>query len=349
MHGKNPILAGAVSHGQGYVPLTAIPVLREARGNRYPVAMPEAILLRLDAVIIAVTAQIPRVLSVRDANGADALPSGPLDLETHLTLERGVRERVAEQSGFQLGYVEQLYTFGDRYRDPCERAGGPRVISSAYIALVREHALPDGFAAHWQDCYAYLPWEDWRRGRPALIDAALAPALHRWAGRDKRRRERVDLTFGLESAPWDPERTLERYELLWEAGIVIEAARENGAVQELPAAAVGRGMALDHRRILATALGRLRGKIKYRPVVVELLPASFTLLQLLHVVEALAGNRLHKQNFRRLVESAGLVEGTGQLDHATGGRPAELFRFRHEVFRERPAPGVYFPGAWWGR
>ena len=102
-------------------------------------------------------------------------------------------------------------------------------------------------------------------------------------------------------------------------------------------------MALDHRRILATALGRLRGKIKYRPVVFELLPPSFTLLQLQRVVEALAGVRLHKQNFRRLVEHGGLVEGTGQ-DVQTGGRPAELFVFRREVLRERPAPGVGLPG-----
>jgi hypothetical protein len=99
-------------------------------------------------------------------------------------------------------------------------------------------------------------------------------------------------------------------------------------------------MALDHRRILASALGRLRGKLKYRPVIFELLPATFTLLHLQRVVEALAGVRLHKQNLRRLVESGGLVEGTGRFDAATGGRPAELFRFRREVLRERPAPGV---------
>jgi hypothetical protein len=57
-------------------------------------------------------------------------------------------------------------------------------------------------------------------------------------------------------------------------------------------------------------------------------------------VEALAGVPLHKQNFRRLVEHGGLVEGTGSFDAKTGGRPAELFRFRREVLRERRAPGL---------
>ena len=106
--------------------------------------------------------------------------------------------------------------------------------------------------------------------------------------------------------------------------------------------AVGVPMQLDHRRIVATALGRLRGKLTYRPVVFELLPPTFTLLQLQRLVEALSGVRLHKQNFRRLAEGGGLVEGTGQL-RRSGGRPAELFRFRREVLRERPPAGGRHP------
>ena len=156
------------------------------------------------------------------------------------------------------------------------------------------------------------------------------------------RRERAEFVFGLGGAPWDGERVLERYELLYEVGLVAEAWRGAGPHHE--ARLLGRPMALDHRRILATALGRLRGKLKYRPVVFELLPESFTLLQLQRAVEALAGVRLHKQNFRRLVEQGGLVEGTGRLEPQTGGRPAERFRFRREVLRERPAPGVGLPG-----
>jgi hypothetical protein len=103
---------------------------------------------------------------------------------------------------------------------------------------------------------------------------------------------------------------------------------------------VGVPMAFDHRRILATAVGRLRGKIKYRPVVFELMPPAFTLSQLQRTVEALSGVRLHKQNFRRLVEQQGLVEETGDITAATGGRPARLVRFRREVLLERPAPGL---------
>ncbi len=68
----------------------------------------------------------------------------------------------------------------------------------------------------------------------------------------------------------------------------------------------------DHRRILATALSRLRGKLKYRPVVFELLPPTFTLTTLQRTVESISGRHLHKQNFRRVVENAALVEPTGE-------------------------------------
>ena len=99
-------------------------------------------------------------------------------------------------------------------------------------------------------------------------------------------------------------------------------------------------MRFDHRRILATAIARLRAKLKYRPVVFELMPDEFTLTELQRTVEAISGRHLHKQNFRRLVETAALVEPTGEMSTATGGRPAALYRFRREIMRERHAPGL---------
>ncbi len=102
-------------------------------------------------------------------------------------------------------------------------------------------------------------------------------------------------------------------------------------------------MAHDHRRILATGVSRLRAKIKYRPVVFELLPAAFTRLQLQQTVEALAGRSVHKQNFRRLIDQQGLIEDTGEIAGDTGGRPAKLARFRSEVLLERAAAGTRLP------
>lgn len=321
-----------------------------------------SILIGLNAVIVAVTEEVPRILTVgarrpgqepaapaADETSLRALPFGMLDPIRDRTLELGLRGWVERQTGLRLGYVEQLYTFGDRFRDRRERHGGARVISIAYLALVRERKLAGTGAASWWDCYRCLPWEDWRPGKPNIIEESLEPDLESWvmAAPDRSfsaaRRERLDIAFGLRGTPWDPERVLERFEILYEAGLVEEYFKDTKPGGERPRPCLGQPMVLDHRRILATALGRLRGKIKYRPVVFELLPPTFTLFQLQRVVEALAGIRLHKQNFRRLMEKGGLVEGTGLFDSSAGGRPAELFRFRREVLRERPAPGVRLP------
>ena len=156
--------------------------------------------------------------------------------------------------------------------------------------------------------------------------------------------------FALDGARWNEERVLERYELLYEAGLAAEAARDRARAQGFEPqdgpkidARLGQPMSSDHRRILATGLGRLRGKMKYRPVAFELMPPKFTLSALQRTVEAISGVALHKQNFRRVIERTELVEGLGVLDSDTGGRPAELFRFRRELLATRQATGLTLP------
>src|SRR5690606_24487345 len=138
-------------------------------------------------------------------------------------------------------------------------------------------------------------------------------------------------------------RILQRYELLYEMGLVPEAAGRDPASRQ--ACLPGEPMRYDHRRILATGIARLRAKIKYRPVVFELMPADFTLLQLQQCVEALAGRNLHKQNFRRLIEQQELVEETGDVQAGGAGRPAKLYRFRPGVMLERAISGSKLPVA----
>ncbi len=312
------------------------------------------VVIELSAAIVAVTDEAPKILLVRSQDTARAsLPFGLFDPTGHRTLEEGLRRWVEEQTALHLGYVEQLYTFGDKFRDPQERAGGPRPVSVGYLALVRQTAVKDTVETSWGDWYRYFPWEDWRDGAPKIIDSLIAPHLTTWvdAATSKpdrsRRRERVNLVFSFGGGAWDNERVLDRYELLYEAGLVFEASFDAGhePERELTTLQMHTGAVLtkDHRRILATAMGRLRAKIKYRPLIFEVMAPTFTLFQLQRAVEALSGGRLHKQNFRRLVAHEGLVEPTGHISGQTGGRPAELFRFRREVVHERPAPGARRP------
>jgi len=301
--------------------------------------MAQPVALNLAAVTAAVTADQPRVLTIPAAGGVSSrpgIPSGPLS-DDHHTLERALRHWILDQAGIEVGYVEQLYTFGDLDRG---FTAGYRNVAVAYLALV--HEATTAHDAEWVDWYELLPWEDHRAGPPTVLTEDILPALARWShGADDRER-RVAAAFGHGEVGFDGIRALDRYELLYEAGLVAERFHDDrSAVPAELAESVA--MASDHRRVVATALGRLRGKLTYRPVVFELLPDEFTLLDLQTTVEALAGVRLHKQNFRRLVERSGLVEGTGELAHSKGGRPPELFRYRPEVQLERPRPGVGQP------
>ncbi len=318
-----------------------------------------AIMIGLSAVVFALREGEARVLTVRPraSSGApvalEGLPFGPFDPEGHRTFELALREFVARQTRFQLGYVEQLYTFGDKGRDaPLADLGGgaARVISVGYLGLAPAAEAAQERDVVWSDFGRFFPWEDWRAGRPGVIDTVLAPALEAWAGRSRGRGARARALFALDGALWNEERVLERFELLYEAGLAPEAARDRaraaGAAPveaTLREPAFGEPMVSDHRRILATALGRLRGKLRYRPIIFELLDETFTLSALQRAMEAVSGIALHKQNFRRAVERTGLVEGIGRTAPSAPGRPAELFRFRRHAAAARPSLGLSLP------
>jgi hypothetical protein len=293
---------------------------------------PASVEIGLNAAIVAVADNEPVALIIRgeaDVAGAtDGLPFGPFSPLEHRTFEIGLRDWVRAQTGVELGYAEQLYTFGDRGRSEKTGDVGPHVVSIGYLALTEAKSSLKLARGSWHSWYHYFPWEDWRKGRPAILDHTIEPRLRDWASRPIThtasmrpisRQERVRICFGFDGASWDEEKVLERFELLYDAGLVDEAARDGRDTaktwQERPR--LGTPMRFDHRRILATAIGRVRAKIKYRPVSFELMPGEFTLYELQRTGEASLGPHLHKQNFRRLVEGAVLVE-----------------------LLERPAPGV---------
>lgn len=242
--------------------------------------------VELIAVVAAVIDRQPVALTIRQGS---ALPSGPFELG-HRSLQAGLRDWVEQQTGHPLGYIEQLYTFADRDRMVDDQAR--RAISISYLGLTRDDGAEHPPKRDWRSWYGYFPWEDHRKAPPRVIEETILPRLRNWAddtgaGAREERWQRVTLSFGLDDRPWNEELILQRYELLYEAGLVPETRRNGKAARDetIP----GLEMVADHRRILATGIARLRTKIKYRPVVFELMPPVFTLLHLQRAVEALAG------------------------------------------------------------
>ncbi|MGE0699766.1 MAG: NAD regulator [Hyphomicrobiaceae bacterium] len=318
--------------------------LREATIGRQEFRMAEAMRVGLTAVVLSVRQEQPVAMvtdaKLRSGSAAGRLPGGRFYPVGQTSLEAALREHVLETSGRELGYLEQLLTdFGPAEPGSLDAIDGARQLSVSYLALTRADNLPLEAGTRWLECYELLPWEDFRGGRPAVLAQTILPGLEAWA-RDvsasqdsadcetpMSRVEQVAVSFGLSGRTWDDQRVVDRFDLLHEAGL-------------LPAASTA-ALSPAGLRLVAAGLGRLRAKIRYRPVVFELLAPEFTLFELQRTVEAVLGPTLHKQNFRRLVEGTGLVEPTGDVRNNTGGRPAKTFRFRREVLLERPAPGVH--------
>src|SRR5215213_6427212 len=139
----------------------------------------------LTAAIVAVEDGEPAILVSGDDRKGEAragLPFGPFDPLAHRTFEIGLRAWVEAQTGLRVGYVEQLYTFGDRGRHVAPVDTGPHVVSIGYLALTR---IPESAAAlkaaraGFEPWYRFFPWEDWREKRRASLDTIIT-LLKEW-------------------------------------------------------------------------------------------------------------------------------------------------------------------------
>lgn len=189
-----------------------------------------------------------------------ALPGGFLNMDE--PLEECARRELREETGIELAYMEQLYTFGKPDRDP-----RGRVIAVAYWGIVR----PD----------------------------------------------QVEEIGGLDDAS----------DSRW------------FDVADLPT------LAFDHGDIIAHALQRLRGKLRWQPVGIWLLPEEFTLAELRGVYEIILGRPVDPGSFRRKIkphQARGVLVDLQRARKASVGRPAALYRFDEAAYNQLTQDGLEF-------
>src|SRR3977135_1877858 len=149
----------------------------------------------LTAAIVAIEGNEPLILTASGSDGdrLAGLPFGPFDAVAPRTFEIGLRAWVEEQAGLRLGYVEQLYTFGDRGRHTQAGDTEMHVASIGYLALTRavdnnasrapgaDNNACRARGAPFEPWYRFFPWEDWREARPEIIEHDILPELTKWA------------------------------------------------------------------------------------------------------------------------------------------------------------------------
>lgn len=86
-------------------------------------------------------------------------------------------------------------------------------------------------------------------------------------------------------------------------------------------------LALDHDRMIADGVERLRGKLWWSNIAVGLLPERFTLAEARRLYESITGVRYEVSNFRRTLEQSGLLRATAESRQGVTGRPARLYEF----------------------
>lgn len=305
--------------------------------------------------------------------GERAWPGGFVEQRTDADALAASMRELREEVGIAAArYVETLDTYDANGRDPRQFAGvivdgkwierGARIVSKAFLALHRMDdvtisPLPDQdtVGAAWHPIYEMLPWEDRRTTEGTALVGQIRSLLRAWAGAapaDQRGAvlARVQRAFGDVDTPWNEELAGDRFRLLHDAALIDEAWRDQWG--QLPAdlprdlLLPGRSLAFDHRRMLADALQRLRGKMKFVPgVIAALAGEQVTLPALQQVVEAIGGRALHTANFRRAVTTSyRLVLPAGRrVTRSQPGRRPELFVFPPDIALARLESAMRLP------
>lgn len=207
-----------------------------------------------------------------------------IDLNTELsnTMKLCVKNKV----GLENFYYEQLYTFGEKQRDP-----RTRVLSVSYMLLTNKN-------------------QDLQNG--AWFDIDLRQVSSETISRDNgySHSKKIEITL-----------TSEEIKLKNSLNIKIE--KDN--IEKLREVEITESdIAFDHIKIIYYALERLKNKLEYTDIIFNLLPDKFTLTELKNSYEVILGEKLLDANFRR--KTVDLVLPLNEYTSDKGHRPSQLFK-----------------------
>lgn len=228
-----------------------------------------------------------------------AVPGGFVRMNESLK-EGAVRELV-EETGVKDIYVEQLYTYGDLQRDP-----RTRVISVANMALVPKKTI-----------------------RPKAGDDAKEVAWF-WVEKKYLKSETTELYIEkhyILSLVSEDENVKMCYEV--KEKMTKDICKSTEVSYKLLSCS-NDSLAFDHYKMISYGVDRIRNKIQYTPIAVNLLPRLFTVKELQLVYEAILGREV--LNFRRKIGE--MIIETDELIEGKPYRPAQVFKYNEDYINE---------------
>lgn len=227
-----------------------------------------------------------------------AIPGGFVDIDE--SVENAAYRELKEETNIEHVYMEQLYTWGDVYRDP-----RMRIISTSYLALVpKEDLKPKAGDDAKEVAWFYVK-------KVKIEDKADEES---WMLSLKREDGEEEMTYIVTN-------TFEKNGVLFVSNTKVEPATNSTEF-----------LAFDHSQIVNMALDRLKNKVEYTPIAFNLVPKEFTLSQLQQVYETILGKKLFPANFRKKIKP--MVIETDEKTVGQAHRPSRLYKYRKEYQRE---------------
>ena len=221
-----------------------------------------------------------------------AIPGGFVKMNE--SLQEGAERELKEETGIDKVYFEQLYTFGEINRDP-----RTRVISVANVALISKNNVKP------------IAGDDAKEVKWFWISKKLISTEN--CATDIKNRYLLSLVS-------EDDKIKINYEV---SEILEKNIFRKKKVSYKFLSNSNAKLAFDHYKILDYAIDRIRNKIQYTPIAVNLLPRLFTVKELQYVYEAIMGKEL--LNFRRKIGNM-IVETDEKLE-GKPYRPAQVYKF----------------------
>ncbi|WP_160684240.1 NUDIX domain-containing protein [Clostridium sp. C2-6-12] len=227
------------------------------------------------------------------AKGKWAIPGGFVN--TSESLEAGAIRKLKEETGIDNVYIEQLYTFGEVSRDP-----RTRVISVGNVALISK----DRINFNKDDSVKETKWF-WIEKKLIKTEDDEKYIVRKYLLIF----EAEDIKVNYEVTEKIEKSILRRKDISYK---YLEDSTEE--------------LAFDHYEIIDYAIDRIRNKVEYTPIALNLLPRLFTVKELQNVYEAIMGREI--LNFRRKMEN--MIVETDETIEGKPFRPAKVFKFNEK-------------------